>query len=32
VTARQAELFGEIEIVPTETFSDQTDFELEFGE
>jgi segregation and condensation protein A len=32
VTARQSDLFGEIEIVPTETFSDQTDFELEFGE
>jgi segregation and condensation protein A len=32
VVARQSELFGEIEIVPTETFTDQTDFELEFGE
>jgi segregation and condensation protein A len=32
VIARQTDLFGEIEIVPTEEFSDQTDFELEFGE
>jgi segregation and condensation protein A len=32
VVARQSDLFGEIEIVPTETFTDQTDFELEFGE
>lgn len=32
VTARQSDLFGEIEIIPTETFSDQADFELEFGE
>jgi len=32
ITARQTDLFGEIEIIPTETFSDQTDFELEFGE
>jgi segregation and condensation protein A len=32
VIARQSDLFGEIEIVPTETFTDQTDFELEFGE
>lgn len=32
VVARQSDLFGEIEIVPTESFSDQTDFELEFGE
>jgi segregation and condensation protein A len=32
IVARQSDLFGEIEIVPTETFSDQTDFELEFGE
>jgi segregation and condensation protein A len=32
VTAQQSTLFGEIEILPTETFSDQTDFELEFGE
>jgi segregation and condensation protein A len=32
VVASQDSLFGEIEIVPSETFSDQTDFELEFGE
>jgi segregation and condensation protein A len=32
VIARQTDLFGEIEIVPTEQFTDQTDFELEFGE
>jgi segregation and condensation protein A len=32
VIARQTDLFGEIEIVPTDEFSDQTDFELEFGE
>jgi segregation and condensation protein A len=32
VVARQTDLFGEIEIVPTDTFSDQTDFDLEFGE
>jgi segregation and condensation protein A len=32
VIARQSDLFGEIEIVPTESFNDQTDFELEFGE
>jgi segregation and condensation protein A len=32
VIARQTDLFGDIEIVPTENFSDQTDFELEFGE
>jgi segregation and condensation protein A len=32
VIARQTDLFGEIEIVPTETFTDQTDFDLEFGE
>jgi segregation and condensation protein A len=32
VIARQSDLFGEIEIVPTETFTDQTDFDLEFGE
>ena len=32
VIARQSDLFGEIEIVPTETFNDQTDFDLEFGE
>jgi segregation and condensation protein A len=32
VIATQAALFGEIEIVPSDTFSDQTDFELEFGE
>jgi chromatin segregation and condensation protein Rec8/ScpA/Scc1 (kleisin family) len=32
VIARQSDLFGEIEIVPTETFTDQIDFDLEFGE
>jgi segregation and condensation protein A len=32
VVARQFELFGEIELVPTETWNDQADFELEFGE
>ncbi len=32
VIARQSDLFGEIEIVPTETFTDETDFDLEFGE
>jgi len=32
VVARQTELFGEIELVPTETWNDQADFELEFGE
>jgi segregation and condensation protein A len=32
VIARQTDLFGDIEIVPTENFSDQTDFDLEFGE
>jgi segregation and condensation protein A len=32
VIARQSDLFGDIEIVPTETFTDQTDFDLEFGE
>jgi segregation and condensation protein A len=32
VVARQSDLFGDIEIVPTETFTDQTDFDLEFGE
>jgi segregation and condensation protein A len=32
VIARQTDLFGEIEILPTETFTDQTDFDLEFGE
>jgi segregation and condensation protein A len=32
VIARQTDLFGEIEIVPTEQFTDQIDFELEFGE
>jgi segregation and condensation protein A len=32
VIARQTDLFGDIEIVPTETFTDQIDFELEFGE
>jgi chromatin segregation and condensation protein Rec8/ScpA/Scc1 (kleisin family) len=32
VVARQFELFGEIELVPTETWNDEADFELEFGE
>lgn len=32
VDARQSELFGEIELVPTETWNNDEDFELEFGE
>jgi segregation and condensation protein A len=32
IIARQTDLFGEIELVPTDTFTDQTDFDLEFGE
>jgi segregation and condensation protein A len=32
VIARQTDLFGEIELVPTDAFTDQTDFDLEFGE
>jgi segregation and condensation protein A len=32
VVARQFELFGEIELVPTETWNDEADFDLEFGE
>ena len=32
VAATQAELFGEIEIVPAEAWDDATDFDLEFGE
>jgi segregation and condensation protein A len=32
VTTHQETLFGDIEIVPSDTFSDQTDFDLEFGE
>jgi segregation and condensation protein A len=32
VAATQAELFGEIEILPSDAWDDTTDFELEFGE
>lgn len=32
VAASQEELFGDIEIVPAESWDDSTDFELEFGE
>ncbi len=32
VAATQADLFGEIDIVPAEEWDDTTDFELEFGE
>ncbi len=32
VVARQFELFGEIELVPTDTWNDDADFDLEFGE
>jgi segregation and condensation protein A len=32
VIARQESLFGDIDITPTDTFTEQTDFELEFGE
>ena len=32
VVARQSDLFGEMRDVPTDTFTDQTDFDLEFGE
>jgi len=32
VILRQSDLFGEIEVLPTETWDDNADFELEFGE
>jgi segregation and condensation protein A len=32
VILRQSDLFGEIELLPTETWDDNADFELEFGE
>jgi segregation and condensation protein A len=32
VILRQSDLFGEIELLPTETWDDNEDFELEFGE